>query len=85
MAFAQYGSLDALDKQIASIEEACAGNCTDKIHCQYETFNRTLAINPELYDEAKKTRVSVIFDDFDEQMNRVVGEKLKSDDLDNQI
>lgn len=69
MAFAQYGSLDALDKQIASIEDACAGNCTDKIHCQYQTFNRTLVINQELYDEAKKTRVSVIFDDFDEQMN----------------
>ena len=85
MAFAQYGSLDALDKQITSIEDACAGNCTDKIHCQYETFNRTLVINPELYDEAKKTRVSVIFDNFDEKMNRVVGEILKSDDLDNQI
>jgi len=69
MAFAQYGISDELEKEIASFEDHCVGKNYTKIECQFETFNRNLSIVPELFDEVKKTRVSVIFDDFEEQMN----------------
>jgi len=70
MAFAQYKSSEMLEKEIASIEDTCATKVDCKVkNCHFETFNRTLAINQELFDAAMKTRVSDIFDDFEEQMN----------------